>query len=84
MIDKVKYFKNGYLEISDRIELLKLEEDIKEFMRSKDYRRLSTEERDALDELHIDVINKKEYFKTGLDPGKMKKWLNDSKWRSHE
>ncbi len=81
MTDKVKYFKNCYSGISGRIELLKLEDEIKEFMISKDYRTLSNQERDALDELLIDVINKKEYFKTGLDPGKMKKWLNDSKWR---
>ncbi len=37
---------------------------------------------DAIDDLLIEVINKKEYFQTGLDPWRMKQWLNDSKWKN--
>ncbi len=51
-------------------------------MGSKDFGILSNQDMDALDDLLIDVINKKEYFQTGLDPEKMKKSLNDSKWRN--
>lgn len=75
-------FKIGYSEISNRFELLKLEKEIKDFMRSKDFRMLSCEEMDAIDDLLIEVINKKEYFQTGLNPLRMKLWLNDSKWRN--
>jgi hypothetical protein len=82
MTDKVMEFKNGYSEISNRFELLKLEEEIKDFMRSNDFRMLSCEEMDAIDDLLIELINKKEYFQTGLDPWRMKQWLNDSKWRN--
>lgn len=82
MTDKVMEFKNGYSKISNRFELLKLEEEIKDFMRSKDFRMLSSEKMDAIDDLLIEVINKKEYFQTGLNPLRMKQWLNDSKWRN--
>jgi len=51
-------------------------------MRSNDFRMLSCEEMDAIDDLLIEVINKKEYFQTGLNPLRMKLWLNDSKWRN--
>lgn len=82
MTDKVMEFKIGYSEISNRFELLKLEKEIKDFMESKDFRMLSCEEMDAIDDLLIEVINKKEYFQTGLNPLRMKLWLNDSKWRN--
>lgn len=84
MTDKVIEFKNGYALISNRLELLKLEKEIKKFMKSEAFKILSDKEMDALDDLLIDVINKKEYFQTGLDPWRMKQWLNDSKWRNHE
>lgn len=84
MTDKVIEFKNGYSVISNRLELLKLEKEIKEFMKSEAFKMLSDKEMDALDDLLLEVINKKEYFQTGLDPRRMKQWLNDSKWRNHE
>ncbi|HEY9205370.1 MAG TPA: hypothetical protein VIO58_05565 [Candidatus Methanoperedens sp.] len=82
MTGKVAAFKKEYSGISSRVELLKLEDEIKEFMQSKDFKTLSNQDMNALDDLLIDVINKKEYLQTGLDPGKMKKSLNDSKWRN--
>ncbi len=82
MTGKVVNFKKEYSGISSRVELLKLENEIREFMESDDFKTLSNQDMDALDDLLIDVINKKEYFRTGLDPGKMKKSLNDSKWRN--
>ena len=84
MTDKVIEFKNGYSVISNRLELLKLEKEIKEFMKSEAFKMLSDKEMDALDDLLLEVINKKEYFQTGLDPRRMKQWLNNSKWRNHE
>ncbi len=84
MTDKVTEFKNGYSVISSRFELLNLEKEIKEFMKSEGFRMLSDKEMDALDDLLIEVINKKEYFQTGLNPGRMKQWLNDSRWRNLE
>lgn len=84
MNDKVMHFKNIYSVISNRLELNDLEKKIKEFMKSGAFKTLSNKEMDALDDLLIKVINKKEYFQTGLDPWRMKQWLYDSKWRNHE
>ncbi len=70
MTGKVVNFKKEYSGISSRVELLKLENEIREFMQSKDFKTLSNQDMNALDDLLIDVINKKEYFQTGLDPAK--------------
>ncbi|NJD52147.1 MAG: hypothetical protein FIB07_04700 [Candidatus Methanoperedens sp.] len=84
MTDIVIDLKNRFSVISNRLELLKLEGEIKEFMKSDAFKILSDKKMEALDDLLIDVINKKEYLQTGLDPWRMKRWLNDTKWRNHE
>jgi len=71
MTGKMMEFKKRYSEITNRYELLKLEEEIKEYMRSEAFRMLSDEENDALDDLLIKVIKKKEYH-SGCNPWRLK------------
>ncbi len=54
-------------------EILKLEVEIKGLMGSETFETIPDDQKDALDELLIKVINKKEYFHSGLDhPWKLK------------
>ncbi len=71
MTKTVMEFKKRYSEINNRYELLKLEEEIKEYMRSEAFRMLSDEEKDALDDLFLKVIKKKEY-RSGCNPWRLK------------
>lgn len=72
MYGKVMGLKKRYTEIISRSEILKLEEEIKELMGSETFETIPDDQKDALDELLIKVINKKEYFHSGLDPWKLK------------
>ncbi len=73
MTIKVMEFKKRYSEITNRYELLNLEEEIKGFMESETFKMIPDEEKDALDDLLMKVINKKEYFHSGLDPWMLKR-----------
>jgi dihydrofolate reductase len=72
MYEKVMEIKKRYTEITSRSEILKLEEEIKVLMGSETFETMPDDQKDALDELLIKVINKKEYFHSGLDPWKLK------------
>jgi dihydrofolate reductase len=72
MHEKVMEIKKRYTEITSRSEILKLEEEIKVLMGSETFETIPDDQKDALDELLIKVINKKEYFHSGLDPWKLK------------
>lgn len=72
MHEKVMQLKKRYTEITSRSEILKLEEEIKGFMGSETFETIPDDQKDVLDELLIKVINKKEYFHSGLDPWKLK------------
>lgn len=72
MYEKVKEIKKRYTEITSRSEILELEEEIKGLMESETFETIPDDQKDALDELLIKVINKKEYFHSGLDPWKLK------------
>ncbi|GFO97466.1 hypothetical protein ig2599ANME_1669 [groundwater metagenome] len=72
MTGKVIEFKKRYSEITNRHELLKMEEEIKRFMGSETFKTMPDDQKDALDDLLMTVINKKEYFHSGLDPWRLK------------
>jgi hypothetical protein len=72
MYEKVMEIKKRYTEITSRSEILKLEEEIKGLMGSETFETIPDDQKDALDELLLKVINKKEYFHSGLDPWKLK------------
>jgi dihydrofolate reductase len=72
MYEKVMEIKKRYTEITSRSEILKLEEEIKVLMGSETFETIPDDQKDALDELLLKVINKKEYFHSGLDPWKLK------------
>ena len=72
MHEKVMEIKKRYTEITSRSEILKLEEEIKVLMGSETFETIPDDQKDALDELLIKVINKKAYFHSGLDPWKLK------------
>jgi hypothetical protein len=72
MYEKVMDIKKRYTEITSRSEILKLEEEIKGLMGSETFETIPDDQKDALDELLIKVITKKEYFHRGLDPWNLK------------
>jgi hypothetical protein len=72
MNGKVMELKKRYAQITRRSEILELEEEIKGLMKSETFETMPDDQKDALDELLIKVINKKEYFHSGLDPWKLK------------
>jgi len=72
MYKKVMELKKRYTEITSRSEIQKLEEEIKGLMGSETFETIPDDQKDALDDLLIKVINKKEYFHSGLDPWKLK------------
>jgi hypothetical protein len=72
MNGKVMEIKKRYAEITSKSEIMKLEEEIKGLMKSETFETMPDDQKDALDELLIKVINKKEYFHSGLDPWKLK------------
>jgi len=71
MTGKVMEFKKRYLEITNRYELLNLEEEIKGFMESETFKTIPDVEKDALDDLLMKVIKKKEY-RSGCNPWRLK------------
>jgi hypothetical protein len=71
MTGKVMEFKKRYSEITNRYELLNLEEEIKGFMESETFKTIPDVEKDALDDLLMKVIKKKEYH-SGCNPWKLK------------
>jgi hypothetical protein len=72
MNGKVMELKKRYIEITSKPEILELEEEIKGLMKSETFETMPDDQKDALDELLIKVINKKEYFHSGLNPWKLK------------
>ena len=71
MTDKTLELKKRYSDIKNRCELIVLEGDIRKCLTSEDFKLLSIAEKDSLEDLLIDVINKKEHFQTGCDPWKV-------------
>jgi len=71
MTGKVMEFKKRYSEITKRYELLNLEEEIKGFMESETFKTIPDVEKDALDDLLMKVIKKKEY-RSGCNPWRLK------------
>jgi hypothetical protein len=71
MTGKVMEFKKRYSEITNRYELLNLEEEIKGFMESETFKTIPDVEKDALDDLLMKVIKKKEY-RSGCNPWRLK------------
>ena len=67
---RIKSFQERYRDVKNRFELIKLEKDIMDYMDTDDYNNLSSNEKDELDVLLIDIINKKEYFQACCDPWK--------------
>jgi hypothetical protein len=72
MNGKVMELKKRYTEITSKPKILELEEEIKGLMKSETFETMPDDQKDALDELLIKVINKKEYFHSGLNPWKLK------------
>jgi hypothetical protein len=72
MTGEVIEFKKRFSELTNRHELLKMEEKIKEFGVSEAFKMIPDEEKDALDDLLMKVIRKKEYFHSGCNPRKVK------------
>lgn len=64
----IKEFRRRFSDIGTRGELLALEENLMSFLRSDEYGILSEEEKNVLDEIIVELLIKKEYFKTGCDP----------------
>ena len=71
MTGKVMEFKKRYSEITNRYELLNLEEQIKGFMESETFKTIPDVEKDSLDDLLMKVIKKKEY-RSGCNPWRLK------------
>ena len=72
MNGKVMEFKKRYTEITNKLEILDLEKEIKEFLESETGKKLPEKEMDSIDELLMNVLIKKEYFHSGLDPRRFK------------
>ena len=70
MTEKLMEFTKRYSSLANRMELLDLEKDIKEYISSEDFGLLPEATRNALDDLLLEVVNKKEYFQKGCDPWK--------------
>lgn len=70
MNETVKEFKQRFPEIQNRSQLLKLEEDLIEYMASEIYKSLSEDDKNTLDDLLMEVTHKKGYFLKGCDPWK--------------
>jgi hypothetical protein len=70
MTGRLMEFTKRYSSLANRIELLDLEKDIKEYMSSEDFSLQSEDTRNALDDILLEVLNKKEYFQKGCDPWK--------------
>ncbi len=70
MNEIVNEFERILNEIQSRFELLKLEDEIIEYMNSEEYKNLNQEDKNALDDILMEIINKKEYFQKGCDPWK--------------
>ena len=71
MTGKVMEFKKRYSEITNRYELLNLEEEIKGFMESETFKTIPDVEKASLDDLLMKVIKKKEY-RSGCNPWRLK------------
>ena len=70
MTGRLMEFTKRSSSLANRIDLLDLEKDIKEYMSSEDFSIQSEDTRNALDDILLEVLNKKEYFQKGCDPWK--------------
>ena len=70
MTGRLMEFSSRCSRLANRTELLELEKDIKEYMSSEDFGLLPEDTRNAMDDLLVEVMNKKEYFQKGCDPWK--------------
>lgn len=68
--NRIKSFLNRFSEITNRLELIKLEQEIRDYMQTEEYSKLPETKKDELDKILMEILNKKEYFKTGCDPWK--------------
>jgi uncharacterized protein YajQ (UPF0234 family) len=68
--ETVNEFERRLKEIRRRFELLKLEDEITEYMDSEEYKSLQQDDKNALDDILMEILNKKEYFQKGCDPWK--------------
>ena len=67
---QIEVFQKRYSKISTRFELIKLEKDIINFMTTEKFSNLSDPEKNELDDLIMEIENKKEYFQSGCNPWK--------------
>ena len=68
MDDRLEGFSARIATVQDQEQLLELECDIREFFTSIYYKNLGSEDRDLLDDIMVEIVNKKEYLKRGCDP----------------
>lgn len=68
MDDRLEDFSARVATVQDQEQLIELERDIREFYTSISYRDLGSEDRDLLDDIMVEIVNKKEYLKRGCDP----------------
>ena len=67
---QIEVFQTRYSKISTRFELIKLEKDIMNFMTTEKFSNLSDPEKNELDDLIMEIENKKENFQSGCNPWK--------------
>ena len=68
--NQIKVFQKRYSKILTRFQLIKLEKDIIDFMTTEKFCNLSDTGKNELDDLIMEIENKKEYFQTGCNPWK--------------
>jgi phosphoribosylamine-glycine ligase len=61
-------FRRRFSDIGTRTEMPALEQDLMSFLGSDECGTLSEEEKNVPDEIIVELLSKKEYFKTGCDP----------------
>ena len=67
---QIELFQKRYSKITTRFGLIKLEKDILDFMTTEKFCNLSDTEKNELDDLIMEIENKKEYFQDGCNPWK--------------
>jgi len=70
MNETVSKFERRLKEIQSRFELLKLEDEITKYMDTGEYKSLQQDDKNSLDDILMEILNKKEYFQKGCDPWK--------------
>ena len=68
--ERIKNFSIRFDSIRNRLELLKLEEEIISYMDTDEYIKVSDYDKNELDDILMEIKNKKEYYQAGCDPWK--------------